>query len=68
MGFDDLPMAEYATPSLTTVCMPIAQMAAAGVRAAIEEEHDGEAVIVQILRPQIVIRSSSGPVPVATRP
>jgi DNA-binding LacI/PurR family transcriptional regulator len=67
VGFDDLPMAEYATPSLTTVCMPIAQMAAAGVRAAIEEEHDGEAVIVQILRPQIVIRASSGPVPVAIR-
>jgi len=68
VGFDDLPMAEYATPSLTTITMPIAQMAAAGVRAAVDEEREGEAVTVQILRPQIVIRSSSGPAPVSTRP
>lgn len=60
VGFDDLPMAEYTTPALTTVRMPIAEMAAAGVKAAIDEEQDREAKL-QILRPTIVIRESSGP-------
>ena len=63
VGFDDLPMAEFATPSLTTTCMPIAEMAAAGVKAAIGDDKDGEAVTVQVMRPQIMIRESSGPAP-----
>lgn len=62
VGFDDLPMAEYTTPSLTTICMPIAQMAAAGVGAAVDEDHDRESVILQVLKPNLVIRESSGPV------
>jgi DNA-binding LacI/PurR family transcriptional regulator len=62
VGFDDLPMAEYTTPSLTTVRMPTAAMAAAGVGAAID---DGprEATTIQILKPTIIIRESSGPAP-----
>jgi DNA-binding LacI/PurR family transcriptional regulator len=60
VGFDDLPMAEYTTPSLTTVCMPIAQMAAAGVKAAIDESEDGQASILEILTPVLVVRESSG--------
>ena len=63
VGFDDLPIAEFTTPSLTTACMPIAEMAAAGVKAAIGEDKDGAAVTIQIMRPQIVIRGSSGPAP-----
>jgi DNA-binding LacI/PurR family transcriptional regulator len=63
VGFDDLPMAEYTTPSLTTVCMPIAQMAAAGVKAAIDETEDGHASILEILQPVLVVRESSGPPP-----
>ncbi len=63
VGFDDLPVAQYTTPSLTTVCMPIAEMAAAGVRAAIDEDHDRDSVTLQILKPEIVIRDSSGPAP-----
>ena len=61
VGFDDLPMAEYTTPALTTVHMPVAQMAAAGVRAAVERDRSSEAVTLQILEPEIVIRDSSGP-------
>ena len=63
VGFDDLPMAEYTTPTLTTVRMPIAEMAAAGVRAAIGEGDDRKATTVEILRPTILIRESSGPAP-----
>jgi len=67
VGFDDLPMAEYTTPALTTVHMPVAQMAAAGVKAAVEEDRGPEAVILQILKPEIVIRDSSGPAPASPR-
>ena len=63
VGFDDLPMAEYTTPALTTVCMPIAEMAAAGVKAAIDEGQDREATTLQILKPTVVIRESSGRAP-----
>jgi DNA-binding LacI/PurR family transcriptional regulator len=65
VGFDDLPMAAYTTPTLTTVCMPIAEMAAAGVKAAVEEGEDREATTVQILKPTVVVRESSGPARVA---
>jgi DNA-binding LacI/PurR family transcriptional regulator len=61
VGFDDLPMAEYATPSLTTIRMPTAEMAAAGVKAAIAEDEGEDATTLQILEPQIVVRESSGP-------
>jgi DNA-binding LacI/PurR family transcriptional regulator len=58
-------MAEYTTPSLTTVRMPTAEMAIAGVNAAIAEE-DGEdsrdAITLEILEPTMVIRQSTGPV------
>jgi alanine racemase len=60
VGFDDLPIAAFTTPSLTTVRMPIAQMAAAGVSAAVDEDKDDEAPKVQVLTPDIVIRNSSG--------
>jgi len=64
VGFDDLPMAEYSTPALTTVRMPIADMAAAGVKAAIDDREDPEAAALQILTPKLVIRESSGRAPV----
>lgn len=63
VGHDDLPMAEYTTPALTTVRMPIAEMAAAGVKAAIGDSQDSEATALQILTPKVVVRESSGRVP-----
>jgi DNA-binding LacI/PurR family transcriptional regulator len=62
VGFDDLPIAEYTTPSLTTMCMPIAQMAEAGVSAAVDDDNDRDTVTIQVLQPQLVVRDSSGPI------
>jgi DNA-binding LacI/PurR family transcriptional regulator len=63
VGHDDLPMAEYATPALTTARMPIAEMAAAGVKAAIGDSTGSEATPLQIFTPKIVVRESSGRAP-----
>jgi DNA-binding LacI/PurR family transcriptional regulator len=64
VGFDNLAMAEYATPSLTTICMPIAEMAIAGVSAAIAENEavdNRDVTSVQILEPTLIVRESTGP-------
>lgn len=61
VGFDDLPMAEYTTPSLTTVRMPTAAMAAAAVTAAINEQEDRDVTMLQIIEPTLVVRESTGP-------
>jgi DNA-binding LacI/PurR family transcriptional regulator len=63
VGFDDLPMAEYTNPALTTVRQPMADMAAAGVRAAIDEAGGADAPVFQVLAPALVLRESSGPPP-----
>ena len=62
VGFDDLPMAEYTNPALTTVRQPMAEMAAVGVEAAIDKDAEG-APVVQLLVPSLVVRESSGPPP-----
>jgi len=60
VGFDDLPMAEYTNPALTTVRQPRAEMAAVGVGAAID--NDGTTTpVVRLLVPSLVVRESSGP-------
>ena len=62
VGWDDLPMAEFANPALTTVRQPMAEMAAVGVGAAID--NDGTtAPVVRLLVPSLVVRESSGPPP-----
>jgi DNA-binding LacI/PurR family transcriptional regulator len=64
VGFDDLPMSEYTTPSLTTIHQPTAEMAVAGVSAAIagqDDEVGRAATTLQILKPSLVIRESTGP-------
>lgn len=63
-GFDDLAVAGYTVPPLTTIRMPIGQMAAAAVSAAIALAGSaaGEvAPATHIFRPELVIRESSAP-------
>ena len=63
VGFDDLPMAEYTNPALTTVRQPMAAMAAVGVGAAIDNNGGEEAPEVKLLVPSLIVRESSGPPP-----
>lgn len=60
LGFDDIPMAEYAIPSLTTVRQPIQQMARMAVDGVLEAvmgrpRTAADALIVQ---PDLIIRRS----------
>jgi DNA-binding LacI/PurR family transcriptional regulator len=70
VGFDDLQLAEHTNPPLTTVRQPMSEMAAAAVRAAIDEAsdpmHHAEHV-VECLEPTLVVRESSGPAFAARR-
>jgi DNA-binding LacI/PurR family transcriptional regulator len=65
VGFDDIPLARFTVPALTTVHMPTAEMAAVAVRAAIDESagSDGERPVAHVLRPWLVVRGSTAPAP-----
>ncbi len=63
VGFDDIPMSAYTVPALTTVRMPMAEMAAAAVRFAIDSlgaSQDGPDLAL-VLRPSLIVRASTGP-------
>jgi LacI family transcriptional regulator len=67
IGFDDIPLASATVPSLTTVKMPIAEIAAAGVDLAIGDggwaaQEDGEAPRL-VFQPQLIVRASTAAVP-----
>jgi DNA-binding LacI/PurR family transcriptional regulator len=78
VGFDDIPFATSTMPALTTMRMPMAEMASAAIELAIGSDHrprvsgardDGrpgpsDQVLVRMFRPGLVIRESTGPCPV----
>jgi LacI family transcriptional regulator len=60
IGYDDLPLAAYATPPLTSVHQPIGEMGAHAVRLLVEQiRGQGPATSVR-LPARLVIRASSG--------
>jgi DNA-binding LacI/PurR family transcriptional regulator len=64
VGYDDSQLARLTHVDLTTVRQDAARMAELAVRAAAERLDDGrEQPRDTLLQPQLVIRSSSGPVP-----
>jgi DNA-binding LacI/PurR family transcriptional regulator len=68
VGFDDIVLADLATPPLTTIRQPLPAMANAAfahLRAGIEqhEQRDGAAGQSLLIRPELVVRASTGPVP-----
>ena len=60
-GFDDLPISRFVTPSLTTVRMPIADMAIETVNHLVDQIEARSPKEIRPLYLDIVIRDSSGP-------
>jgi DNA-binding LacI/PurR family transcriptional regulator len=65
VGFDDLPFASFAVPSLTTLRMPTASMVSAAVElvvGATRAESNGKAsAVVRTFQPELVVRRSTAP-------
>ncbi len=73
VGFDDISIAPYLVPALTTVRMPTAAMAEAAVSLAVQMasvEGQERSPQVRLFRPELVVRASTAPPPtsVSTRP
>ena len=70
VGFDDIQSAAYSTPSLTTVRQPLLEMGQRGAQVLLERianreaDYPGEIVMA----PEFVVRESTGPAPLDTRP
>jgi DNA-binding LacI/PurR family transcriptional regulator len=65
VGFDDIPMASFTVPSLTTIHMPVAEMTALAARLAMDEPEDGASGVVEsfVVTPGLVVRESTGEAP-----
>ena len=62
-GFDDIPVAAFTVPSLTTVRMPVREIIEQAVRMALDEtDHAGERP-PPVLQPELVVRASTGRAP-----
>jgi DNA-binding LacI/PurR family transcriptional regulator len=60
-GFDDIPLAAFTVPALTTVRMPVREMVAVAVRLAFDDAGVGpqDRGAVQVLEPSLVVRNST---------
>jgi DNA-binding LacI/PurR family transcriptional regulator len=61
-GFDDIPLAAFTVPSLTSVRMPVREMIAAAVRMVIDEDAAQQVRgrrAARVLEPSLVIRGST---------
>ena len=66
VGFDDIPLASYCTPALTTLAQPIPEIAAAAVDGLLAElESDPAPAHSRVFRPRLVVRDSTAPPPPA---
>ncbi len=69
VGFDDIQSAAYSTPSLTTVRQPLVAMGQRGAQVLLERIANREAEFPAeiVMAPELVIRESTGPAPVAAK-
>lgn len=60
VGFDDIPMAAFTVPALTTIRMPVTEMSARAVDLAVDEAEGGSSgdVAPHVLTPKLIVRRS----------
>ncbi len=65
VGFDDIPMASFTVPALTTIHMPVAEMTALAARLAMDEPVDGASGMADgfVVTPSLVVRESTSEAP-----
>lgn len=61
-GFDDISMAAYTVPALTTMRMPMGEMVDQALRLALGDTEAGVDQPLPVLQPSLVVRESTGPV------
>jgi DNA-binding LacI/PurR family transcriptional regulator len=67
VGFDDIPIAAGAVPSLTTVKMPTAKIVTAGVDFAVGDRAAAPDTSRLVFKPRLVVRRSTAPVSAAAQ-
>jgi DNA-binding LacI/PurR family transcriptional regulator len=60
IGFDDIPIASYLVPPLTTVHMPISEMTAVAAALAMDDPESGDGARTFVAEPSLVLRESTG--------
>ncbi|MFI8192390.1 LacI family DNA-binding transcriptional regulator [Streptomyces sp. NPDC085946] len=63
VGYDDVPLAQWSSPALTTVHQPLRTMAEEAARMLLGPGHPGAAALRMELATHLVVRNSTGPVP-----
>jgi LacI family transcriptional regulator len=65
VGFDDVPMARYLAPALTTVHVPIAEVGSGAVELLLDAMDDGDdpRAVRRVVVPTLAIRESTAPIP-----
>lgn len=63
-GFDDIPVAAFSVPALTTVRMPVREMVDRAVRMVLDDPELGAQQRPPVLQPSLVVRASTGRVPI----
>jgi DNA-binding LacI/PurR family transcriptional regulator len=62
IGFDDIPLASYSNPTLTTVRQPLLKMGEIAARTLLDRiENRSEYVAEIAIEPQLIVRQSTGP-------
>jgi DNA-binding LacI/PurR family transcriptional regulator len=62
-GFDDIPVAEFTVPTLTTVRMPVRDIVEQAVRMALDDPEHAREAPPPVLQPALIVRASTGRVP-----
>lgn len=62
-GFDDIPLARYVHPGLTTMRVEIAELGAHAIRRLLDEDRQGQGASGSLFPPRLVVRDSTRPKP-----